>query len=256
MNSHLATIAFFGTLVFAAACGTSGIGETTETAGLVANSPDGGGQPHRTRGLCTPASTLTAPGSGLVTDFSAASGPSGKGSQIPGKIVTYSIPKLADPGSLSHTTSGGSLHIKVSAPATSHPQLLGTMVQFNNCVDASAFTGVQFTLSGSFSGCSLTYATGDVEHEDVTKSSTFASGPAGSYVPQYKIAAGDLSSTPRTIKLPFVGTDIQGNPPIPIDPTKLIFTLWQFIVPVAADDGSATPACTASVAIDDIKFYR
>lgn len=115
---------------------------------------------------------------------------------------------------------------------------------------------MQFTISGSFSGCSLAYATGDVEHEDATVSSTFASGEAGSYAPQNKISAGDLSPTPRTIKQPFVGTDIHGNPRTPIDPTKLIFTLWQFVVPVAADDGSASPSCIANVTIDDIKFYR
>jgi len=130
------------------------------------------------------------------------------------------------------------------------------MIQFDSCIDASPFTGVQFAASGTFSGCSLIYATGDVEHEDVTKSSTFASGPEGSYVPQHKISADDLSSTPRTIKLPFASTDIRGNPPAPLDPAKLIFTLWQFIVPVAADDGSATPACIASVTIDDVRFYH
>jgi len=134
--------------------------------------------------------------------------------------------------------------------------MLGTMIQFDSCIDASLFTGVQFTASGSFSGCSLIYGTGDVEHEDVTKSSTFAAGPEGSYLPQHKIAADDLSSTPRTIKLPFASPDIRGNPPTPLDPAKLIFALWQFVVPIAADDGSATPPCSASLTISDIKFYR
>jgi hypothetical protein len=199
---------------------------------------------------------LTAPANGLVADFSDASGTIGQAGQIPGEIVTYSDPKIATPGALSYTTTGGHLNIKVTAPATAHPQFLGTMVLFNSCIDARAFAGVQFTIRGSFSGCSLIYATGDAQHEDVTLSSTFASGPAGSYVPQHKIAAGDLSSTPHTIKLPFVGTDVQGNPPTPIDPNQLVFTLWQLIVPVAADDGSVTPPCTADLTIDDLQFYR
>jgi len=190
-------------------------------------------------------------------DFSSTGGVvSGQGNPIPAKIITYGLPKPAGPASHAYTTTGGKLNIQINAPATSSPQLLGTMIQFDSCIDASPFTGVQFAASGSFSGCSLIYATGDVEHEDVTKSFTFASGPEGSYVPQHKIAADDLSSTPRTIKLPFASTDIQGNPPTPLDPAKLIFTLWQFIVPVAADDGSATPPCSASLTISDIKFYR
>jgi len=246
MNRHLSTIIVFATLVLLAGCGSTGISET--------GSDRGPGQLH-SRGLCTPAST--APATGLIADFSSAGGAvSGQGNPIPAKIITYGLPKPVGPTSHAFATSGGNLGIKISAPATTSPQLLGTMIQFDSCIDASAFTGVQFAASGSFSGCSLIYATGDVEHEDVTKSSTFASGPEGSYVPQHKIAADGLSSTPRTIKLPFASTDIQGNPPTPLDPAKLIFVLWQFIVPVAADDGSATPPCSANLTISDIKFYR
>jgi len=251
MQCHLFPIALFSTFLFAAGCGTSGISGTTETTGSVASTADG--EAHHARGLCTPSSTVAAPAGGLVADFST-SGDSQE--PVSGRIVTYSTPKLADAGSFNYTTAGGNLTIKINAPATSRPQLLGTLFQFNSCVDASAFSGVQFTISGSFSGCSLTYGTGDVEHEDVTLSWTFSAGPAGSYVPQHRLAAADLSSTPKTIKLPFTSADIQGNPPTPLDATKLIFTLWQFIVPVAADDGSATPPCTANVTIDDVRFYR
>jgi hypothetical protein len=250
MRTHLSTIAILSTVVLAAGCGSSGISSTTETTGLVPSSGDGAGQPHSRR-LCTPSSTATAPATGLIADFSSASD-----GQLPGKLITYSDPKLVDQGSLSYATTGGSLNIKIGAPAISRPQFLGTMILFDGCIDASAFTGVQFTISGSFSGCSLVYATGDVEHEDATRASTFASGPTGAFAPQHRLSADDLGSTPRTIKLRFLGTDIQGNPATPIDPAKLIFAVWQFIVPIAADDGSATPPCAANVTIDDIKFYR
>jgi hypothetical protein len=254
MTKHFSTIASFGALALAAGCATSGIGGTAEpTEQAVTRGDD---KPHHPRGLCTASDTLTAPASGLVTNFSEAGGAGGDAGQIPGGIVTYSVPKLVTPGAFSSTTTGGQLNIKINAPATSRPQLLGTLEQFNSCVDASAFTGVQFTIRGSFSDCSLVYGTGDVQHEDVTLSSTFASGPAGSYVPQHKLSASDLSATPRTLKLPFARTDVQGNPPKPIDPTQLIFALWQFIVPIAADDGSATPPCLADVTIDDVQFYR
>jgi hypothetical protein len=250
MQRHLFPIILFSTFVLAAGCGTSGISGTAETTGTVAST--GAGQAQHSRGLCMPSSTVPAPASGLVAEFSAA----GESPEpVPGKIVTYSIPKIADASAFNFTTAGGNLTIKINAPATSRPQLLGTMFEFNRCVDASAFSGVQFTISGSFSGCSLNYGTGDVEHEDVTLSGTFAAGPAGSYVPQHKIAAAELSSTPKTIRLPFASPDIQGNPPTPIDASKLIFTLWQFIVPVATDDGSATPPCAANVTIDDVRFY-
>jgi hypothetical protein len=238
----------FITLGLHVGCGSTGISGTSSDEGPVQ---------LRSRGLCTPANTSPAPATGLISAFPSSDGVvSGQANAIPAKIITYGLPKPVGPGSHAYTTTGGNLNIQLNAPATSHPQMLGTAIQFDGCIDASAFTGVQFTASGSFSGCSLVYATGDVEHEDVTKSSTFAAGPEGSYVPQHKIAADDLSSTPRTIKLPFATTDIRGNPPTPLDPAKLIFTLWQFVVPIAADDGTATPPCSASLTIRDLTFYR
>jgi hypothetical protein len=257
MNSHLSTLAIFSTFALAAGCASSGISGTTETTGIVTSSVGGAGQTPHSRGSCTSSNTLIAPANGLIADFSpVGGGANGQGIQIPGGIVTYDSSKLGGTGSLTYTITGGSLNIRVSAPAISRPQFLGAIVQFDSCIDASAFTGIQFTISGSFSDCGLVYMTGDVEHEDVTISSSFASGPAGSYPPQKKFSVADLASTPRTIKQPFVGSDIQGNPATPIDPTKLVLTSWQFIVPIAADDGSTTPMCTGNLTIDDIKFYR
>jgi hypothetical protein len=247
MNKRLSTITAFSTLVLASGCGSSGINGAT--------SDNGPGMRHA-RGLCTASSTAPAPATGRIADFASDSGVSDRENTIPAKIVSYGIPKPLDPAFQSYTTTGGHLNIKINAPATSSPQLLGTLLQFDSCIDASAFTGVEFAVSGAFSGCSLVYATSDVEHGDVTKSWTFASGPEGSYPPQHKIAAEDLNTTPRTIRLPFAPTDIRGNPPTPLDPAKLVFTLWQFVVPIAADGGNESPPCSANLAIEDIKFYR
>lgn len=252
MNRRISTlpiVAIFAAIfALLAGCGSTGISETS--------SEQGPGQ-IRSRGVCTPSNTALAPASGQIADFSSVgSAVSDQGNSIPGRIITYGLPKPVGPASHAYTITEGNLNIRINVAATTRPQLLGTVIQFDSCIDASQFTGVQFAASGSISGCALVYASGDVEHEDVTKSSTFASGPQGSYVPQHRIAADDLGSTARTIKLPFAGTDIAGNPATPLDPAKLIFSLWQVIVPVAADDGSATPPCSANLTIRDIKFYR
>jgi hypothetical protein len=227
-------------------------------AGATGTSTGGGHDGSRSSSRpCIPSKTSTAPANGLIADFSDVGGGAKlAGIEVSGKIVTYAGHKLGGPGSPTYTTTGGALNIRVSAAPTSTPQFLGAVVSFNNCIDASAFVGVQFTISGSFSGCTMQYATGDVEHQDVTMASTFATGPVGSYPPQNRIAAGDLTSTPRTIKAPFVGSDIQGSPRTALDASKLIFTLWQFSVPVAAEDGGENPKCTGNITIDDIKFYR
>jgi hypothetical protein len=194
-----------------------------------------------------------APADGLIADFAdAAAG----GIEIPGGIVTYADPKVGGPGSPTYSTSGGALNIRVNVAPAATPQFAGTMVRFNTCIDASAFAGVRFTIRGAFSGCSLQYATGDVEHEDVSMGAPFATGPIGSYPPQNRIAAEDLTSTPRTIMAPFARTDILGSPAKPIDATKLIFVLWQFIVPVATEGESGNEKCIGNITIDDIHFYH
>jgi hypothetical protein len=246
MNSHSFVIALVSTFAFGAGCGSSainGAASTTEDLGSGA-----GGVSSLPSRPCTPSNTLRAPADGLIADFKDAGG----GIEISGGIVTYAAPKVAGLGSANYTTTGGALNITVNAALVSKPQFLGVVVAFDKCIDASAFTGVQFTISGSFSGCTLQYATSDVEHQDMT----WRSGPAGAYPPHDRIAVDEMTATPRTIKAPFAVTDVQGSPAPSLDPTKLISTQWQFTVPVAAEGETDNPMCTASVTIDNVKFYR
>ena len=250
MNSHSFVIALVSTFAFGAGCGSSainGAASTTEDLGSGA-----GGVSSLPSRPCTPSNTLRAPADGLIADFKDAGG----GIEISGGIVTYAAPKVAGLGSASYTTTGGALAITVNTAPVSKPQFLGVVVAFDKCIDARAFTGVQFTISGSFSGCSLQFATGDAEHQDMTFASSFATGPAGSYPPQDRIAADEMTATPRIVKAPFAVTDVQGSPAVPLDPSKLISTQWQFTVPVAAEGETDNPMCKGSVTVDNVKFYR
>jgi hypothetical protein len=251
MNRYVLTIALMGTFVFGAGCGSTTISATPGPTGA-SDRGVSGGQSIASRG-CSASNTSVAPTNGLIADFDdAATG----GIAIPGAIVTFLEPKVGGPGSPIYSTSGGALDIKVNVTPTATPQFAGLVVRFNNCIDASAFTGVRFTIRGAFSGCSLQYATGDVDHEDVAMGAPLAAGPIGSYPPQNRIAADDLTSASRTIMAPFARTDIQGSPSKPIDATKLISVLWVFIVPVATEGDDGNQMCTGNVTIDDIRFYR
>jgi len=253
MNSHSFTIAFISTLAIGAGCGSSSINGIAGSDR--ASESDGDGPRHLHSRPCTPSNTSKAPAAGLIADFADAGGASNFGGiEISGGILTYAAPRGS--GFPRYTTSGGALNIRVNAAPTSTPQFLGAVVYFNYCIDASAFTGVQFTISGSFSGCTMQYATGDVEHQDMTLGSAFATGPAGSYPPQNRLAVDEMTAAPRTIKAPFVVSDIQGSPPVLLDPSKLISTIWQFTVPVAAEGENDNPMCAGSVTIDDIRFYH
>lgn len=195
---------------------------------------------------------MVAPANGLIANFDDPA----KGIAIPGAIITYGEPKVGGPSAPTYSISGGALNIKVNAAPTTTPQSAGLEVQFNSGMDASAFTGVRFTIRGAFSGCSLQYAIGDVEHQDAATGAPLATGAPGSYPHQSRIAAEDLTSEPRTITAPFAHADIKGNPAKATDTTKLIYVLWFFIVPVATEGDGGNQVCTGDITIDDIRFYR
>lgn len=146
----------------------------------------------------------------------------------------------------------GGLHVTAEVPATAEKQYPGIALGFNGCVDASAFDGVEFSISGSFSGCSLTFASGDAAHQDATTGAPIATGAPGAFQPQTLIAGRMDSSEAVPLRVPFT-QQTGGNPDSPIDASELIFMLWQLNVPTGGDD--AEP-CLADLRIDDVKFYK
>src|SRR5664279_3523314 len=178
-----------------------------------------------TPGPCTASETIVAPTNGLIADFT---DPDGGINFVGGGILAYPVGSTTAP---TYTTSGGSLHITLDRPTTSAPQYLGVVLAGrNSCVDATAFTGVEFTISGSFSGCTMHYYANDDAHQDVTSGAPRASGPEGSYPPQTVITANQITPTPKTMKMPFSGQS-GGSPATPIDPARLIVVGgWQFDV--------------------------
>jgi hypothetical protein len=252
LSHAAATLLVLATVGLLAACG-SGNSPAPGTGGapgggtggtLGANDGSGGGSGSTGRD-CIASNWRAAPADGLITDLTDPDAWISLG----GNFFPYPPDSTAAP---TFATTGGVLHVTENAPATSAAQYLGLVIEFGGCVDATAFTGVMFSISGSFSGCTLSYATCDVEHQDVTSGSPLATGPAGSYQPKAGITVAQLTPTPQTLTMPFTAQS-QGSPATPIDPTKLIFALWQFDVdPVKAGGASA---CIADLMIDDVMFY-
>ena len=196
---------------------------------------------------CTAAETVVAPADGLIADFT---DPDGGTNLVGGGILAYPIGSTTAP---TYTTTGGSLHITVDRPATSVPQYLGVVVASReNCIDARAFTGVQFTISGSFSGCTMLFYANDDAHQDDTTGATHASGPAGSYPPQTAITASQITPIPHAMTMPFIGQS-GGSPATPIDRARLIHVAWQFTVD--ATTSNTQSSCVADLTIDDVRFY-
>jgi hypothetical protein len=198
---------------------------------------------------CTADDTELAPGDGLVTSFMGDDG-------VTSRLVAF---PSDSPSAPTLSTDDGALHITLNTPATSMAQYpaanlaFGSTRELARCLDASAFSGVEFSISGSVSGCTLQYATADVAHQDRDSRSVHATGPAGSYAPFAVIPVAELTAEPTLLKMPFVGGPSDGRPATPVDPRKLIFLTWIFPIDPAADDDPA--ACIVDISVDDVKFY-
>jgi hypothetical protein len=211
---------------------------------------NGGGGNGGTGGVldCTAASTVLAPTSGLIADFT---GPDG-GIDVAGGLRAYPRGGAAAP---TLSTSGSALRVVEDSAPMSTPQYVGVALVFAKCIDATAFSGVQFSLSGTLSGCTMQYATGDVEHQDPSTGAPYATGQVGDYQPQATIAPTEITSAAQTIMVPFVGGDLSsGNPAIQIDKTKLNLLFWQFTISPASTTGTPS-SCAADVTVDDVRFY-
>jgi hypothetical protein len=199
---------------------------------------------------CTPSSTMLPAASGLIADFTGTDA----GLGIPGTLYPYPGGSASAP---TFTVSNGALHIMENRPQASAPQYVGLALVFAECIDASAFTGVQFAVSGAFAGCSMQYATGDVEHQDPATGAPYATGGPGSYPPQAMITSAEVTATSRTLMIPFAANLSFGSPATPIDDKKIVLVLWQLTIPTATatlpDAGAAS--CVADITIDNVAFY-
>ena len=237
--------------------GTGGTGGSSHTGGTTGT----GGSSTGTGGAGGGAATVgcqasDAPASADIATFATADG--GVASMA-GTFV------YGDTPTPTFTVANGAMVMDtVQLSAKNHYQGFGVYLNGNaagtDCTDASAYTGIQFDLSGSLTGtgCTMQFSINDSEHQDSTTAGTDKkpSGPAGSYAPQLQIGAM-LSSTVTTVKVPFTGT---GAPtagaavdPVAIDPTKITGVQWQMSTPVAADGGPTE--CVWNFTVANVKFY-
>jgi hypothetical protein len=156
------------------------------------------------------------------------------------------------------TRNGGALHLTAELPATAQPQVAGVVLRFPKCMDASAWKGVRFTIRGSYSGCSLHYATIDPQHEDRSNDEApFAAGWRDSSPPQVELARSQVTSVTQTVSVPFDDEEAVSRaiPPLPLDRSQLTGVRWQLTVPAGRQTHERTAACVVDLYVDDVSFY-
>lgn len=197
---------------------------------------------------CTPDITLSVPSEELLARFA------GTQSGPPFARHTLLSYPMGSPMAPDFTLTNGGLHITMNRPALTQNQYLGVVLATEgHCIDATEYSGVTFSISGSFKGCSMHYFSIDEAHQDMTTGALIATGPAGSFAPTIGIAQNQVTPIPKTINAAF-SAQSGGNPPTPIDKSKIILFAWQFEVP--ASRGTATDPCIADITISNVMFYR
>jgi hypothetical protein len=190
-----------------------------------------------------PSAAITTAGatSGAVLTF-------GSGSDA-WQSFTYAAPGQTAPTA---TLTPDGLGIQIaggfSPPLNGNWEGVGLFFEGTSCIDASAYTGVQFDFTGDLGGCKLSVGTSfsaDLSHADDGARGACSGTDSSCYGPFASVAA---STT--TIKVPFSAMS-GGSPQSTPDRSTIVDVVWQLSAPTGADGGS----CAASFTVENVSFY-
>jgi hypothetical protein len=223
-------------------------GSTTATGGHGTGGTTGG---TGGAGVDAGPACTAVPADGKYTDFTADGGAASG-------LALSNIYTVADTaGGLTaptFSTSTGSLVVNFATgmPTSMYPYA-GIGVPLAACANASAFTGVQFNISGTLNtGCTIQFSAIDKEHITIANMGICA---AANCYPSSK--GFTLPSTAMDVKIAFADQANGGmdTGAAPLDPTKITGVQWQ-VNPTGAMGGDAGVGCTGSITIDNVMFYH
>ncbi|HEY6477454.1 MAG TPA: hypothetical protein VI456_12810, partial [Polyangia bacterium] len=234
------------------AAGTSGSAGTTGAAGMSGYTCPLGGVLD-----CSSAGAMKVP-DGLITDFSTpqwnmASGKWCDADGLRGSLFAYSGPATTSTSAAVVDTTAQNLKLNVTVAAMGYA---GGGVSFDSCVNAAAFTSVQFTATltaGSLAGCSwqVQVQTQDERPSNATSPSGGTCNPdAGASCYRYPAVANLAlpTATATTYAEPFTTFSNPASSPI-MTRTQVIGVQWQ-----VNSASSGTGTCTAELRIDNVTF--
>jgi hypothetical protein len=249
--------------------GTAGTPDTTASGGAVANggvtgnggvTANGGVTSTSTAPSCTPAFSPTP---GLITDFS--SSPAGWHAAYGGGkwgaigVFTGSIFSFAGPKSTKTANGTSYAEMAASVDTTAAAMVLagdvasgdyaGGGLSFDECVNTTTYTGVQFTLGGTVAGCDLYFYV-----------QTFDEKPAGPgqvggcTTGCYVFPGAKLTSTTGVVSVPLATLTGGQLTTAAAIANEMVGIQWQFDSPAPQGDGGQ-PACTGvNLTITNVSF--
>jgi hypothetical protein len=201
----------------------------------------------------------------LITDFSDAfAGTDGKGksniqfgaprSSLGWQSYTYEAPGLTAPTLTLEPKDVGQVLRVTAVPGPPVDQAnewfafgFGPWSSAGTCLDASAYTGVEFALEGSLGTCSLTLSVQFSQDQRISDNPGAGSCAAPiCFEPQSPVITADAAGP---IRVPFAAL-LGGNPISKVDATTITAIGWQLLAPL-----EGTP-CRASLTIAKISFFQ
>jgi hypothetical protein len=189
-----------------------------------------------------------------ITEFSAASFNGNKGRWTGDPNLTFFTYSYHDPdapdSSNSDKVEGGVFTIsgQVVVPG-SDPSYSGGGMHFDYCVNTTAYTGVQFTLTGTSGGCTIYF-----DLQTYSQQAIHERGGCASYCYQFPRKVVTPQSTPITVRF----SDLEGSG-IPSGAAAMASEImgmrWQAELAPRQDDAGQT-ACTFSLSVDDVKLVN
>jgi len=126
---------------------------------------------------------------------------------------------------------------------------VGLLFAGTSCIDATAYTGVQFDFSGDLGACKLWVGasfSADLSHADDPDRGACSGTDSNCYGPFAPI----VPSTTTTVKVPFSAMS-GGSPQSTPDQSTIFDVIWQLTAPTGADGGS----CAANFTVKNVAFY-
>jgi len=170
---------------------------------------------------------------------------------------SYAAPGQTPPvGTVTSDGSGLRIQGGFVPPVSASANYAGFGLYYSStmCLNASAYTGVQFELTGSLGGCLLGVSVGfsgdtspqnDATHGGCQASTCY--GPAADVTSQ----APGAADAGVAVKVPF-SSMTGGMPIVGVDPTTIVDVQWQLSTRLGAADAGG---CSADFTVENVSFY-
>jgi hypothetical protein len=229
-----------------ASAGNATAGSTTGGAANAGSSTGGGG------GLPPQSCSQTAPPNATISNFVPwNNGSWGASGDLTGGQSLYQTATDAAAAGFSPSVDGTAADpaLHVTATVVAGGGYAGYVMWFHPCVDASAYTGISFDISGSLGGATLSFQVQMNDDYPIDVGNQKGACAGGSWTQTTcwnNRAAVTVTADVTTVSFTWAEL-IGGYPTTPVDPRQLLGIQWEA-------NCSTTAACAVDLTLDNVQF--